>query len=62
MLSRLSEAHEKIMVQTREAAERAARLGDEGSNDILVSDVLRTNELQVWFVAEHLVETPLVVG
>lgn len=38
----------------------ADALGDDGSNDLLVSEVLRTNELQRWFVAEHLVDTPLV--
>jgi starvation-inducible DNA-binding protein len=35
-------------------------LGDDGTNDLLVSDVLRTNELQVWFLSEHLVDKPLV--
>ena len=62
MLSRLLEAHEKIMVQTRQAAHRATEIGDDGSNDILVSDVLRTNELQTWFVAEHLVNAPLTIA
>jgi starvation-inducible DNA-binding protein len=28
----------------------------------VVSDVLRTNELQVWFLSEHLVNVPLVVA
>ena len=46
--------------ETRAAAHRADDLGDDGSNDLLVSEVLRTNELQAWFVAEHLVDTPLV--
>jgi starvation-inducible DNA-binding protein len=41
-------------------ARLAAEAGDEGTNDLLVSDVIRTNELQVWFVAEHAVEMPLV--
>jgi starvation-inducible DNA-binding protein len=27
---------------------------------MVISDVLRTNELQVWFVSEHLVNMPLV--
>jgi len=35
-------------------------MGDDGTNDLLVSDVLRTNELQVWFVSEHLVDVPLI--
>jgi starvation-inducible DNA-binding protein len=60
MLSRLLEAHELVMNGVREAAHRAQELGDDGSNDLLVSEVLRTNELQAWFVTEHLVDTPLV--
>lgn len=62
MLSRLLEAHELVIEETRDAAERTADLGDDSSNDILVSGVLRTNELQVWFVAEHLVDTPTVIA
>lgn len=60
MLSRLLEAHETVITGTRESARRAADMGDDGTNDLLVSDVLRTNELQVWFIAEHLVDTPVV--
>lgn len=60
MLSRLLEAHELVMKSVREAAHRAQDLGDDGSNDLLVSEVLRTNELQAWFVTEHLVDTPIV--
>ena len=55
MLSRLLEAHELVIVATRAAADRANEVGDYGSNDLLVSEVLRTNELQAWFVTEHLV-------
>ena len=62
MLSRLLEAHEFIIDQSRELASRANDLEDFSSNDILISDVLRTNELQVWFVSEHLVNTPTVVA
>jgi starvation-inducible DNA-binding protein len=62
MLSRLLEAHELVIKEVREAAQRAAELGDDGSNDLLVSEVLRANELQAWFVAEHLVDTPLAVA
>ena len=61
MLSRLLEAHELVITEVRAAAHRADELGDDGSNDLLVSEVLRTNELQAWFVAEHLVDTPLTV-
>ena len=59
MLSRLLEAHETIVVEVREAGERADELGDAGSADLLTSEVLPTNELQTWFVVEHLVDTPL---
>ncbi|MEV4201230.1 Dps family protein [Micromonospora globbae] len=60
MLSRLLEAHEMILTDAHDAAARVAEGGDDGSNDLLVSNVIRTNELQTWFVAEHLVDTPVV--
>ncbi|MFI0168773.1 Dps family protein [Streptomyces sp. NPDC017095] len=60
MLSRLLEAHEIILTDAHDAASRVAELGDDGTNDLLVSQVIRTGELQTWFVAEHLVDTPLV--
>jgi starvation-inducible DNA-binding protein len=59
-LSRLLDAHEIIITHCRELSERADKIGDQGTNDMVVSDVLRTNEFQVWFLSEHLVEEPLV--
>jgi starvation-inducible DNA-binding protein len=59
-LSRLLHAHELILKEARALARRAADEGDDGTNDLLVSNVIRTNEMQVWFVAEHLVDGPLV--
>jgi starvation-inducible DNA-binding protein len=59
-LSRLLEAHEIILKEARAMAKQASESGDDGTNDLLVSDVIRTNELQVWFLAEHLVDVPLV--
>ena len=59
-LSRLLEAHQVVIRETRLLARRASTLGDDGTNDLVVSEVLRTNELQVWFVSEHLVDVPLV--
>jgi starvation-inducible DNA-binding protein len=53
-LFRLLEAHELIIAATRKAARMAAENGDDGTNDLLVSDVLRRNEFQVWFVSEQL--------
>lgn len=59
-ISRLLHAHEIILKEARTMARQASEAGDEGTNDLLVSDVIRTNELQVWFVGEHLVDVPLV--
>lgn len=61
-LSRLLDAHQVIIREVREFARRADVIGDAGTNDLLVSDVLRTNELQVWFLSEHLVNAPLTIA
>ena len=55
-ISRLLTAHEIILQGARAAARKATELGDDGTNDLLVSDVIRTNEMQVWFLAEHVVD------
>lgn len=54
-LFRLQQAHELIISDAREAAAAAAERGDDGTNDLLISDLLRVNEFQVWFITEHLV-------
>jgi len=59
-LSRLLHAHEVILLEARSMAKQADENGDDGTNDLLVSDVIRTNELQVWFLSEHVVPEPLV--
>lgn len=59
-ISRLLDAHQIIIRQCRTLANRASELGDDGTNDMVISDVLRTNELEGWFLSEHLVEMPLV--
>jgi starvation-inducible DNA-binding protein len=59
-ISRLLEAHEIILKEARTMAKQAAEADDDGTNDLLVSQVIRTNELQVWFLAEHLVDVPVV--
>lgn len=59
-LSRLVDAHQIIIREARTLARRATQLGDDGTNDLAVSEVLRTNELQTWFLSEHLVNMPLV--
>jgi starvation-inducible DNA-binding protein len=59
-ISRLLEAHEIVLQEAREAARAADDNDDSGTNDLLVSQVIRTNEMQVWFLAQHLVDVPLV--
>jgi starvation-inducible DNA-binding protein len=59
-ISRLLHAHQIVLEESRTMARLADEQGDDGTNDIIVSDVIRTNELQVWFVSEHLVGEPLV--
>jgi starvation-inducible DNA-binding protein len=56
----LIDGHQVIVRQVRILARRATQLGDDGTNDLAVSEVLRTNELQIWFLSEHLVNVPLV--
>ena len=58
-ISRLLEAHEFILKEARTMAREASEVGDDGTNDLLVSEVIRTNELQTWFLSEHLVAMPL---
>jgi starvation-inducible DNA-binding protein len=54
-ITRLLHAHEIILKEARAMARQAAEAGDDGTNDLLVSDVIRTNEMHVWFLGEHLV-------
>jgi len=58
-ISRLLHAHEIVLNEARTMARLANQRGDDGTNDLIVSEVLRRNELQVWFVAEHVVDVPL---
>ena len=61
-ISRVLHAHEIVLKEARTMARHAADGGDDGSNDRLVSDVIRRNELQVWFVAELIVDVPLTIA
>ncbi|MES1258175.1 MAG: DNA starvation/stationary phase protection protein [Acidobacteriota bacterium] len=54
-IARLLEAHQIVLEEARKFAKKAGDAGDEGTNDMLISDVVRTNELQVWFLNEHIV-------
>ena len=59
-ISRLLHAHEIVLKEARTMAKLAVERGDDGTNDLIVSDIIRANELQVWFVAEHVVDVPVV--
>jgi starvation-inducible DNA-binding protein len=59
-ISRLLHAHEIVIKEARAMARQAAEAGDDGTNDLIVSSIIRGNEMQVWFVAEHIVDVPLV--
>ncbi|MFF6888483.1 Dps family protein [Streptomyces sp. NPDC012421] len=59
MLARLLQAHETILLDARDAARGVAERGDIGSEDLVVSEVVRGGETHVWFLAAHLVDTPL---
>jgi starvation-inducible DNA-binding protein len=58
-VSRLLDAHQRILKNCHDYASKADESGDDGSNDLIVSQLVRTNELQVWFVSEHVVDSPL---
>jgi starvation-inducible DNA-binding protein len=62
MIHRTLDAHEIILEKVRDAIDKTEKNSDWGSNDLLMGDVLRRNELQVWFIAEHVVDVPLVEG
>lgn len=53
-LDRLADAHETILLDARPLARAADEAGDDGTNDLIVSEIVRTNELQSWFIIQHL--------
>jgi starvation-inducible DNA-binding protein len=61
LISRLLEGHKIIMEKCKEIADAADDAGDDGTNDLAVSDILRPNEVQSWFIGQHLVEMPLIL-
>jgi starvation-inducible DNA-binding protein len=60
-ISRLLEAHKIIIKSCLDISEKADAAGDQGTNDLVISDILRPNELQSWFIGQHLVEMPLIL-
>jgi starvation-inducible DNA-binding protein len=61
-ISRLLEAHRIVMEKCKQIADAADDAGDDGTNDLAVSDILRPNEVQSWFIGQHLVEMPLILS
>lgn len=61
-ISRLLQAHKIIMTTCHKVADAADKAGDDGTNDLVISDILRPNEQQSWFIGQHLVEMPLILG
>ena len=61
-ISRLLHAHEVVLKEARTMARLASERGDDGTNDLIVSDIIRANEQQAWFVAEHVVDVPVVAA
>ncbi|HEX5148966.1 MAG TPA: DNA starvation/stationary phase protection protein [Candidatus Limnocylindrales bacterium] len=60
MIDRTLRAHEAIIGKVRKGIKTTEESEDWGTNDLLMGDVLRRHELQVWFLAEHVVDVPLV--
>src|SRR4029077_9333410 len=60
MIDRTLQAHEIVVAKARAAITATEESEDWGTNDLLMGDVLRRNELQVWFIAEHVVDVPLI--
>jgi len=60
-ISRLLEAHKVIIQSCLDISDLADKAGDQGTNDLVISDILRPNELQSWFIGQHLVEMPLIL-
>ena len=60
MIHRLLNAHETIIEKVRAAIDKTEKAKDWGTNDMLMGDILRRHELQVWFIAQHVVDEPLI--
>ena len=60
MIDRTLQAHEIVIEKVRAAITATEEAEDWGTNDLLMGDVLRRHELQVWFIAEHVVDVPLI--
>jgi starvation-inducible DNA-binding protein len=53
-MQRVLNGHEMILVEDPIIGREAAEHLDDGTNDLVVSEMVRTNELQRWFVVSRL--------
>ncbi len=60
MIDRTLAAHEIVIGKARKGIKATETSEDWGTNDLLMGDVLRRHELQVWFLSEHVVDVPLI--
>src|SRR5947209_841758 len=59
-ISRLFEAHKITLQSCPDIPYAATQAGATGTNDLVVSDIVRPNELQSLVIGQHLVEMPLI--
>lgn len=60
MIDRTLRAHELVIAKVRKGIKATEESEDWGTNDLLMGDILRAHEIQVWFLAEHVVDVPLI--
>ena len=53
-LARLVDSHEFFLEEARPMTKEASDRGDEGTSDLIVSQLIRGHEAQRWFVTRHL--------
>lgn len=59
LLARTVNAHATVITTIRDGIEQTDDNKDYATNDLLSSRILPMHELQVWFVSQHLVDTPI---
>jgi len=60
MLARTVDAHATTITTIREGIELTDSTKDYGTNDLLMSEVLRMHEMHIWFLSQQLVDTPMI--
>jgi starvation-inducible DNA-binding protein len=59
VLARTVNGHATVIQAIRKGIELTEQNKDYGTNDLLMSDLLRMHEMQVWFISQHLINTPV---